>query len=140
VAVTLDAFPNQTFKGTIVRNANAIDLNSRTLNVEVDVDNPSERLFPGAYAFVHLKLPTSSHAITIPSNALLFRSEGLRAAVVRDGRVALTPITIGEDYGSAVEIRSGLTANDAIIVNPSDSLLDGSAVRISANRESAVRK
>jgi RND family efflux transporter MFP subunit len=138
--VTLDAFPNQTFKGTIVRNANAIDINSRTLNVEVDMDNPSGRLFPGAYAFVHLKLPTSSHAITIPSNALLFRSEGLRAAIVRNGRVALTPITIGEDYGSAVEIRSGLTPNDAIVVNPSDSLLDGSAVRIGANRESAVRK
>jgi RND family efflux transporter MFP subunit len=140
VVVTLDAFPNQTFKGIIVRNANAIDLNSRTLNVEVDVKNPSGRLFPGAYAFVHLKLPTSSHAITIPSNALLFRSEGLRAAIVRNGRVALTPIAIGEDYGSAVEIRSGLTPNDAIIVNPSDSLVDGSRVQISAKREGEVRK
>jgi RND family efflux transporter MFP subunit len=138
--VTLDAFPNQKFKGTIVRNANAIDLNSRTLNVEVDVDNPSGRLFPGAYAFVHLKLPASAHGITVPSNALLFRSEGLRAGVVRNGRVALTPITIGEDYGSAVEVRSGLTPNDAVIVNPSDSLADGTPVRISAKRESAVRQ
>jgi RND family efflux transporter MFP subunit len=138
--VTLDAFPNQTFKGTIVRNASAIDLNSRTLNVEVDVRNPSGRLFPGAYAFVRLKLPASAHGITIPSNALLFRSEGLRAGVVRNGRVVLTPINIGEDYGSTVEVRSGLTPNDAIIVNPSDSLVGGSPVRISAKPGSAVRQ
>jgi RND family efflux transporter MFP subunit len=115
--VTLDAFPNQTLRGTIVRNANAIDLNSRTLNVEVDVDNPSGRLFPGAYAFVHLKLPAGAHGVTIPTNALLFRSEGLRAGVVHNDHVTLTPITIGEDYGSTVEIRSGLTPNDAVIVN-----------------------
>lgn len=130
VKVTLDAFPNEEFFGTVVRNSDAIDLNSRTLNVEVDVDNPTGRLFPGAYAFVHLKVPASVGAVTIPSNALLFRSEGLRAGVVRNGRVALVPITIGQDYGSAVEVISGLTPNDAVIVNPSDSLADGATVRL----------
>jgi RND family efflux transporter MFP subunit len=130
VKVTLDAFPNEEFTGTVVRNSDAIDLNSRTLNVEVDVDNPTGRLFPGAYAFVHLKAPASAGAVTIPSNALLFRAEGLRAGVVRNGRAALAPITIGQDYGSAVEVLSGLKANDAVIVNPSDSLADGAAVRL----------
>jgi RND family efflux transporter MFP subunit len=129
VKVTLDAFPNEEFPGTVVRNSDAIDLNSRTLNVEVDVENPTGRLFPGAYAFVHLKVPASAGAVTIPSNALLFRAEGLRAGVVRNGRVALAPITIGQDYGSAVEVLSGLKPNDAVIVNPSDSLADGAAVR-----------
>ena len=130
VKLTLDAFPNEVFAGTVVRNSDAIDLNSRTLNVEVDVDNPTGRLFPGAYAFVHLNVPASAGAVTIPSNALLFRSEGLRAGVVRGDRVVLMPITIGQDYGSAVEVVSGLTPNDAVIVNPSDSLADGAAVRV----------
>src|ERR1700723_3608726 len=77
-AVTLDAFPGQAFTGTLVRNANAIDSASRTLNVEVDVDNSSGQLMPGAYAFVHFKLPAKRGAVTIPSNALFFPSEGLR--------------------------------------------------------------
>jgi RND family efflux transporter MFP subunit len=130
VKVTLDAFPKKEFPGTVVRNSDAIDLNSRTLNVEVDVDNPADQLIPGAYAFVHLKVPASTGSVTLPSNALLFRSEGLRAGVVREGHVVLTPITIGQDYGSAVEILSGLTSKDAVIVNPSDSLADGAAVHI----------
>jgi RND family efflux transporter MFP subunit len=137
--VTLDAFPNEEFAGTVVRNSDAIDLNSRTLNVEVDVDNPTGRLFPGAYAFVHLKVPPSAGAVTIPSNALLFRSEGLRAGVVRNRHVVLRPISIGQDYGSAVEVLSGLTPNDAVIVNPSDSLVDGAAVRLRTNSVSMVR-
>jgi multidrug efflux pump subunit AcrA (membrane-fusion protein) len=103
------------------------------------VDNPTGRLFPGAYAFVHLKVPASGGAVTIPSNALLFRAEGLRAGVVRNGRVALAPITIGQDYGSAVEVLSGLKLNDAVIVNPSDSLADGAAVRLRAKSPGKVQ-
>jgi RND family efflux transporter MFP subunit len=130
VKVTLDAFPNEEFAGLVVRNSNAIDLNTRTLNVEVDIDNPAERLFPGAYSVVHLKTHVGTGAITIPSNALLFRSDGLRAGIVSNGHVVLRPITIGQDYGSTVEVLSGLTLNDAVIVNPSDSLEDGTAVWI----------
>jgi RND family efflux transporter MFP subunit len=130
VDVTLDAFPGQKFKGTLVRNANAIDPTSRTLNVEVDVDNSSGRLMPGAYAFVRFKVPATRGAVTIPSNALLFRAEGLRVGVVRNSRVALVPITIGQDYGDAVEVLSGLNARDAVVVNPSDSLANGAEVQI----------
>ena len=128
VELTADAFPTEKFEGTIVRNASAIDYNSRTLNVEVDVNNASGKLLPGAFAIVHLKVPNSG-GLTIPSNALLFRSEGLRAGVVSNGHVKLTPITIGQDYGSTVEVVAGLNPNDAIIINPSDSLSDGAQVR-----------
>jgi RND family efflux transporter MFP subunit len=138
VDVTLDAFPGQIFTGTLVRNADAIDPATRTLNVEVDVDNSSGRLMPGAYAFVHFKVPATSGAVTIPSNALLFRSEGLRVGVVRNSHVALLPITVGQDYGDAVEVLSGLSARDAVIVNPSDSLANGAQVRVEAKANNGV--
>jgi RND family efflux transporter MFP subunit len=140
VSLTLDAFPNDAFTGTLVRNADAIDATSRTLNVEVDVENPKGKLFPGAYAFVHLKVPSSAGAVTIPSNALLFRSEGLRAGVVRNGHIELVPITIGQDYGSSVEVLSGLSPKDAVIVNPSDSLADNSPVQIENDSKTGARQ
>jgi len=130
VTLTLDAFPGERFTGTIVRNSSSIDLTSRTLKVEVDLDNPTGRLLPGAYAFVHLKLPASAGAVTIPTNTLLFRAEGLRVAAVRNGEVKLVPIIIGRDYGSTVEATSNLTANDAVILDPSDSITDGARVEI----------
>jgi RND family efflux transporter MFP subunit len=130
VALTLDEYPGQSFSGTLVRNSDAIDPATRTLNVEVDVANPDGKLRPGAYVFVHLTVPPVEGAVTIPSNTLLFRSEGLRVGVVRDGHAQLVPVTIGHDYGSSVEIVSGLHAADAVILNPSDSLEDGQAVEI----------
>jgi len=132
-ALTTDEFPGQTFTGTLVRDSDSIDPASRTLNVEVDVENPKRQLFPGAYVFVHLAVPPTTGAVTIPANTLLFRSEGLRVAVVRNGKVQLTPITIGHDYGSSVEVLSGLTAQDAVVVDPSDSIEDGEAVEIARN-------
>ncbi len=93
--LTLDAFPGETLTGTVVRNADAIDATARTLNVEVDVPNPTGRLLPGAYAFVHLRVPPHPGSVTIPSNVLLFRAEGLRVGVVRNGHAELTPIVIG---------------------------------------------
>ena len=138
--LTLDAFPGETLTGTIVRNADAIDVTSRTLNVEVDVDNPTGRLLPGAYAFVHLRVPRHPGSVTIPSNALLFRAEGLRAGVVRNGHVELTPIAIGQDYGSTVEVISGLTARDTVIVNPSDSLANGAAVQLVVKNANGARQ
>jgi RND family efflux transporter MFP subunit len=138
--LTLDAFPGETLTGTIVRNADAIDATSRTLNVEVDVPNPTGRLLPGAYAFVHLRVPSHPGSVTIPSNALLFRAEGLRVGVVRNGHVELTPISIGQDYGSTVEVISGLSARDTVIVNPSDSLANGSAVQLVAKKGNGARQ
>jgi RND family efflux transporter MFP subunit len=136
VPLTLDEFPGETFQGTIVRNSDAIDLNSRTLNVEVDIDNRDGRLKPGAYVFVHLKLPDNSmkatHSLIIPANTLLFRSEGLSVGVVRGDHAELMPITIGRDYGATVEVINGLKPTDQVIVNPSDSLTSGSPVQVSA--------
>jgi RND family efflux transporter MFP subunit len=131
--LTLDEYAGRSFEGTITRNSNAIDQASRTLNVEVDVDNPKGELLPGAYVFVHIKVPEHASSLMIPSNTLLFRSEGLRVGVVRDGRVQLVPVKIGRDAGASVEIASGLTPNDAVILDPSDSLTSGQEVQI-ANR------
>jgi RND family efflux transporter MFP subunit len=128
--ITLDEFPNQKFRGKVTRTSDSIDLNSRTLNTEVDVDNPTGQLLPGAYVMVHLKLPTKHYAVIIPSNTLLFRSAGLQVGVVRNGRAQLVPITIGRDDGATVQVVSGLTPKDAVIVNPSDSLVSGEPVRI----------
>jgi RND family efflux transporter MFP subunit len=127
-SLTFDEFPGESFHGTLVRNANAIDLSSRTLLVEVDVDNPTGRLLPGAYTFVHLSLPGAAQSVTLPSNTLLFRQEGLSAAVVRNGHAQLIPVTIGRDYGERVEIVSGLQTTDEVITDPSDSLVSGTAV------------
>ena len=130
VTLTLDAFPGENFAGTLVRDSNTIDLTSRTLRVEVDVDNPTGRLLPGAYAFVHWTLPSAARAVTVPTNTLLFRAEGLRVAVVRGEQVKLVPVTIGHDYGSSVEVLSGLRSEDTVILDPSDSIMEGSAVKI----------
>jgi RND family efflux transporter MFP subunit len=132
--ITLDEFPGETFQGTLARNANAIDLVSRTLLLEVDVENPAGRLLPGAYTFVHLTLPTAAQSVTLPSNALLFRQEGLQVAVVRNGQAQLVAVTIGRDYGEKVEILSGLQTIDAVIADPSDSLISGTAVHIAESK------
>src|ERR1700735_1608782 len=136
--LTLDEFPGEAFQGTIVRNADAIDLNSRTLNVEVDIDNLGGRIKPGAYVFVHFKLPDNSmkatHSLIIPADTLLFRSEGLQVGVVRGDHAELVPITIGRDYGATVEAIIGLKPTDQVIVNPSDSLTTGTPVRIAAHK------
>ena len=131
--LTLDEFPGQTFRGTLVRNANAIDLASRTLLVEVDIDNPAGQLLPGAYVFVHLKLPDETGSVTIPSNALIFRKEGLQVGLVRDGKAKLVPVKINRDYGNTVEVVSGLQPSDTVIIDPSDSLVDGTRVHTSGN-------
>jgi RND family efflux transporter MFP subunit len=130
LTVTSDALPNETFTGTVVRNADAIAKTSRTLNVEVDVENANHRLLPGQYAFVHLPIPAGKASMALPANTLLFRAEGLRVGVVREGHVHLTPIQIGNDYGTTVEVTAGLQPTDKVILNPADSLAEGATVRI----------
>jgi RND family efflux transporter MFP subunit len=131
--LTLDEFPGETFRGTIVRNNNYIDMASRTLLVEVDIDNPTGRLLPGAYVFVHLKLPNVTHPLTIPADTLIFRKEGLQVALVRDGKAQLVSVKISHDYGNSVEVVSSLQPTEAVIVDPSDSLVDGTSVRVPNN-------
>ncbi len=147
--LTLDAYPGRRFEGTIARNSNAIDPTTRTLNVEVDVPNPKGELLPGAYVFVHFRV-SSEHAqsangiatnqpVTIPSNTLLFRSEGLRVGVVRNGRVHLQPVSISSDEGAIVQISSGLQPSDSIILDPSDSLAEGQQVQVAGASGPAQR-
>jgi RND family efflux transporter MFP subunit len=133
VNLSSDAYPNEHFTGTIARTSDAIDPLSRTLKIEVDIKNPKALLLPGAYVFVHLPLPADSRSLTIPSNALLFRQEGLRVGVARNGHVQLVPISIGRDYGDTVEVTSGLTPADQVVLDPSDSLVSGTRVEIHAN-------
>jgi len=131
--LTLDEYPGQQFTGRVARNSNAIDMASRTLNVEVDVDNPQNKLLPGAYVFVHFRLPQQQAQLSVPANALLFRSEGLRVAVVSNGRVHLQPITIAKDNGATLEVGTGLHPGDQIILDPADSIAEGQPVRVLTN-------
>ncbi len=128
--LTADEYPGQEFTGNITRNASAIDPASRTLNVEVDVPNPQGKLLPGAYVVVHFKVPTTGTNLTLPSNTLLFRAEGMQAAVVRDGKVHLVGVKIAADHGATVEVSSGLTKDDQVILDPSDSIQNGQPVKV----------
>jgi RND family efflux transporter MFP subunit len=130
-AVTLQEFPGQKFMGIVARTADAIDPATRTLNTEVDVPNKDGKLLPGSFGQVHFATGTSVPRITIPVNAMLFRAEGPRAAVVdKDGKVHLRPISIGRDFGTTIEILGGLDVSDRIIINPSDSLEEGQQVHV----------
>ncbi len=130
VPITLDAFPNEKFYGTLARSSRAVDPVSRTLNVEVDVNNTTGRMLPGAYAFVHLAVPAELRALTVPSNTLLFRRNGMQVGVVENGRVTLRDVKIGHDYGATVEITQGLKPSDEVVLDPSDSLESGDQVRV----------
>lgn len=128
-AISLQEKPGQKFYGKLARTSNSIDPLARTLLTEFEVNNESGALLPGSYVSVHLKLSEQSRAIVIPSAALLFRREGLRVGVVRDGRAYLVPITIGRDFGDLVEVSSGLAPDAHVIADPADSLSDGAQVR-----------
>ncbi|MBB5058533.1 RND family efflux transporter MFP subunit [Granulicella aggregans] len=128
--LTLDEYPGQPFVGQVARNSNQIDQASRTLNVEVDIDNAKGQLLPGAYVFVHFKVPQHSTSLTLPSNTLIFRSQGLQVATVVGDKVHLVPVKIGNDMGATVEIASGLQPSDKVVVDPSDSIAEGQPVRI----------
>ena len=131
--LTLTEFPGRRFPGKLVRTSEAIDATTRTLLTEVDVDNRSGQLLPGAYAEVHFKFPEAAPSLIVPVNALLFRSEGLQVGVVRDGnKVDLVHVVLGKDYGNEVEVVSGIEATDSVIVNPPDSLRSGEVVRVVA--------
>ncbi len=137
--LTLQEFPGKRFKGKVVRTSSSIDQTTRTLLVEVDVDNPTGELLPGAYTQVHLKVPSGAPAVILPVSAMLFRSEGMQAATVENGdRVQLRDVLIGRDFGSEIEVVSGIKAADWVIVNPSDSLVTGEKVRLASAPASAA--
>lgn len=130
--LTFPEHPGKTFEGTLVRTADAIDPVTRTLLVEIDVDNRNGELMPGSLAQVHFKAPSAQPTFIVPASALIFRREGLQLGTVvqgRNGPVAhLVPVTIGEDDGATVQIYNGLKASDRVIQDPPDSLIDGEKV------------
>jgi RND family efflux transporter MFP subunit len=134
--ITLQEIPGEKFKGTVARTAEAIDPATRTLLTEVDVPNKDSRLLRGSFGEVHFSPKINAERVTVPVNAMLFREEGARVAVVgTDSKVQLRPITIGRDYGTTLEILGGLNLEDRIIINPADSLEDGQKVNVAGDRE-----
>ena len=128
--LTLAEFPGRHFEGTLVRTADSIDLTTRTLLIEIQVHNPTGELLTGAYAELHLKLPGNVSTFTVPVNTLLFRSEGLRVVSVKDDKATLLPVTLGRDFGTEVEVLTGLNGDEQLIVNPPDSIVSGQPVRL----------
>jgi RND family efflux transporter MFP subunit len=128
--ITLAEYPGRTFTGKIVRTANSIDPTTRTLLVEVDVENRDGALMPGAYGEVHLDLSTKVSSLTISASAMIFNAQGLQAAVVRDGKAYLVPIVVAQNDGKTVEVTKGLQPDDELIQNPPDSLTDGEPVHV----------
>src|ERR1700687_2689404 len=127
--LSLAEFPGRKFQGKLVRTAEAINMTTRTLLIEIEVDTPTGTLLTGSYAEVHLKVPTQASTLLLPVNTLLFRSEGLRVGVVKDGKVVLTSVTPGHDFGNQIEIVAGLRASDQVIINPPDSVVSGQQVQ-----------
>ena len=128
--LTVPERPGRHYVGKVARNTGTIDATTRTMLTEVDIDNASDQLMPGAYAEVHLKLPAATAALVVPVTALIFRAQGLQVAVVRNGnKVQLVDVTEGRDFGTEVEITSGLTSQDAVVINTPDSLTSGTTVR-----------
>jgi RND family efflux transporter MFP subunit len=128
--IVLAEFPGETFPGKLVRTSSAINMTTRTLLAEIDVDNPKGTLLTGSYAEVHLKVPGQGSTFLIPVNTLVFRTQKLQVGVVRDGKVVLVDVTPGHDFGAQIEIVAGLKADDQVVLNPPDSLVTGQQVQI----------
>jgi len=134
--VTLQEFPGQKFIGKVARTAEAIDPATRTLLTEVDVPNKDGRLLPGSFGEVHFAVGTNVNKVTIPVNAMLFRAEGPRVAVVGpNSKVELRPINIGRDYGATLEVLGGISPKDQVVINPADSLEDGQQVNLAQSAQ-----
>jgi RND family efflux transporter MFP subunit len=128
--LTLAEFPGRQFQGKLVRTSNSINFATRTLTAEIDVDNPTGELLTGSYTEVHLKVPGQTSSYLVPVSTLIFRSQGLQLAVVKDGSVVLTPVTPGHDFGEQIEIISGLKGDESLIVSPPDSIVTGQKVQV----------
>jgi RND family efflux transporter MFP subunit len=124
---------NKSFTARVVRTSNALDPVVRTLQVELELDNASGEIFPGAYAEVHFKIPAGAETLRLPANTVLFRAAGLQVATLdSQQRVTLKSIVQGRDFGNTIEVLSGLAPNELVVLNPPDSITDGVQVRIAA--------
>ncbi|HXJ12580.1 MAG TPA: efflux RND transporter periplasmic adaptor subunit, partial [Candidatus Limnocylindrales bacterium] len=128
--IVLAEFPGQKFPGKVVRTSEAINGTTRTLLTEIDLANPDNTLLTGSYAEVHLGVPSENSTFLIPVNTLIFRSEHLQVGVVKNGKVVLTEITAGHDFGAEIEVVAGLKSDDLVVVNPPDSLVSGQEVSV----------
>jgi len=138
-SLTLPQYPGRKFDGKLVRSSNAVDPATRTLLAEVDVDNPSGELLPGSYTEVHLHTSNPAPALIVPVSALILEPDGLRVATVDSNSVAhLLHVTAGRDFGTSVEILSGLQQGQGVVANPPDSLTDGEKVRIVTSKQAAA--
>jgi RND family efflux transporter MFP subunit len=137
--LTLREFPGRTFTGRIARTAEAIDVASRTLLTEVDVDNAKGELLPGAYTEVQIQLPPGLSSLRLPVNTLIFRADGMQVATVQGGHVVMQKVTLGRDFGTTVEVITGLSGNEQVVVNPPDALIAGQPVRVAAPADSGAQ-
>jgi multidrug efflux pump subunit AcrA (membrane-fusion protein) len=129
----LTSLPNRHFGAAITRTTDAIDANSRTLTVELDVPNPSGELLPGAYANVHFQLPLNVVPLVVPSSTILFQADGPQVGIVNSqSQVELRKVTLGHDFGDTIEIMAGVRSGDAVVANPPDSLTNGMRVSVEA--------
>ncbi|WP_321880771.1 efflux RND transporter periplasmic adaptor subunit [Paraburkholderia bannensis] len=136
--LTTQQYPGRRFNARVARSAGALDPASRTLRVEIDVDNTDGALLPGGYVQAHLALKTTTPALDVPVTALLFRPDGVSVATVdATGKVLLKPVHLGRDFGTHVEVTSGIAANDRVIDNPGDSISNGEAVSIAQTAKAA---
>jgi RND family efflux transporter MFP subunit len=139
--LVLTEFPGRKFQGTVVRSSGAIDNATRTLLTEVDVENSAHLLKPGGYVEVHLKLPSPVNTFTLPVNATIFKSAGLQVAIVKNGKtISLIPVTPGRDFGTEIEVVAGLKGDEWVVLNPSDSLTEGTVVRLAETPATAEGK
>lgn len=139
--LVLTEYPGRRFEGTIVRNSGAIDNTTRTLLTEIDVNNPTGILKPGGYVEVHLELPSPTTTLTLPVNAIIFKSQGMQVATVQNGKtIALIPITPGRDFGTEIEVVAGLKGDESVVINPPDTLTNGQTVRIAQTQTPAQGK
>ncbi|MGY4225034.1 RND family efflux transporter MFP subunit [Bradyrhizobium sp. USDA 4503] len=129
--------PGKSYPATVTRTSSAIDIQARTLQVELDIDNSSGEFFPGSFVQVHFQLPPVGQGLRLPVNALLFRAEGVQVAEVsRNGKVVLKPITLGRDFGDTIEVLTGVEQSESVVVNPSSAIASGDQVRVAATGES----
>lgn len=137
--MTLPGMPGRKFTAKVIRTAGVITPESRTLPVELEVDNAKGEILAGSYAQVRFTDAKMKAALTLPANTVLFRPDGPQVGVVAtDGKVTLQPVVIGRDFGQTIEIISGITVQDRVIVNPTDSLATG--MRVAASEAPSTEK
>jgi RND family efflux transporter MFP subunit len=133
-------YPGRAFPASLVRSANALEPRARTLLVELEVNNAKGELLPGGYTDVHFKLPIADRSVRVSANAVLFRAEGPQIAIAGpDGQVVLHEVTLGRDFGTAIEVLTGIAPGDAVVLNPPASLETGGQVRLRKDDKLASR-